>query len=110
VRSRRCWSRAALLRALPLFAPALGVELELAYPRSAVRAVVERGWRGFSPVHGALLSDVLRAATTIAFGVGRLTGRYGERVDLLADFVRATYDGAFAPRDPIVVTASHPAP
>jgi MFS family permease len=89
---------AALLRALPLFVPALGVELELAYPRNAVRAVVERDWREFSPVHGALLSDVLRAATTIAFGVGRLTGRYGERVDLLADFVRAPWPFVVAGR------------
>lgn len=80
---------AACLRALPFATPPLGIELDLAYPRNAVRAVVERDWREFSPVHGALLSDVLRAETTLAYGAGRLAGRYVERVDLLADFVRA---------------------
>jgi len=79
---------AAVLRGLPLLAPPLGVELDAAYPRSAVRAVVERDWKPLAPVHGALLPDLLRALTTLGYGAGHVSGRYAERVDLLADFVR----------------------
>lgn len=79
---------AAALRLLPLAAPPLGVELDAAYPRHAVRSVVDHDWKPLSPVHGALLPDVLRALTTATYAAGRVTGRWHDRLGLLADFVR----------------------
>jgi hypothetical protein len=80
-----------LLRAYPMHRPYLGLELQELYPRNAVTAVARGNWEPVALHHGAAVLSVLRALFTGWYGIGRLTGRYADRVDLLASFLRNSF-------------------
>ena len=79
---------ATLLRAYPLAAPHLGLELQEAYPRNAVLALVHGDWRPFALVHGSALLDVLRALYSAWYVLGTAAGVYHDRTDFLAAFIQ----------------------
>jgi hypothetical protein len=71
----------------PIHRPYLGLELQEHFPRNAVLAVVGRNWEPFNLLHGSALLDVLRALYTAWYALGRATGAWADRLDLLASFV-----------------------
>jgi hypothetical protein len=80
---------AALLRAIPLDDPHLGLELQEKYARVAVVAIARHDWDpSIYLVHGSGMLDALRALFTAWYGAGRLVGAYHDRLDLVGAFLR----------------------
>jgi hypothetical protein len=79
---------ALALRAYPLPFPHLGIETQEAYVGNALVALARDNWRPNALHHGSAFFDVLRAAVTGCYEVGRLAGWYHDPLDPLANFLR----------------------
>ncbi len=77
----------ALLRIYPLWHPYLQPELEVP-TGTAIAEIVRHDWRPLSLFHGTAFIYTLRVAYTAVYALGYLTGRFKDRLDLLAAFVR----------------------
>jgi len=77
---------AAALRLYPAHRPYVGEDTQEAYPRAAMLAIAEGHWRPRWIVHGPGFFDALRGMYSAWYGVGRVAGRYRDRVDFLASF------------------------
>ena len=79
---------AILLRSYGITSSYPGLELQEAYPRTALLAVVRGDWSPPLLVHGSGVFDLLRLLTTAWYAIGRTFSLYRDRVDLLAAYVR----------------------
>jgi hypothetical protein len=85
------------LRAFPLHLPYLQPEQEV--PTGFAMQMVARGdWQPVSLFHGTGFIYALRILYTGMYAVGRVTGVYGDRLDLLASFVRNPFPYILAGR------------
>jgi hypothetical protein len=95
----------ALLRVYPMHRPYLGLELQELYPNNAVSAVARQNWEPVALHHGGGFLTVLRGLFTAWYALGTLTGRYADRVDLLAAFIRDPFPFVLVGRGLVVACA-----
>src|SRR5262245_43821890 len=96
---------AAALRLYAAFSPQVGWELQDAYPRAAVIAMVDGSWASPFRSHGTVLFLLLRMLFTGWYGIGHVVGLYETRLDLLAAFARDVTPFVVAGRLVVVATS-----
>ncbi|MGH7894240.1 MAG: hypothetical protein ACREQL_06195, partial [Candidatus Binatia bacterium] len=93
------------LRAYPLHVPYPQPEVDVP-TGTAILEIVRQDWRPLSLFHGTGLVYTLRCAYTALYAIGHATGRYQDRLDLLASFVRDPFPFVLIGRGIMLVLAT----